>query len=69
MTFAVGFFGVVGISGFGTLAFLIVAPWRKDRSERLSNPRREGAAGQNISLPREWDPLAELLENPQLRRD
>ncbi len=68
MTFAAGFFGLFGICIFAALIFLIVAAWRKDREERLSNPGRESAAGQNISLVREWDPLAELLEDAARRR-
>jgi len=63
----------LGIFLVGILAFLIVAAWRRDREnrrERLSNPRGESAAGQNIPLVREWDPLAELLEDAAaLRRD
>jgi hypothetical protein len=66
MTFAPGFFGVVGVSVFGALIFLIVAAWRENREERFSNPRHENAAGQNVSLVREWDPVADLLED---RRD
>jgi hypothetical protein len=69
MTFAAQLFGVVSILVVGALAFLIVGAWREDRRERLSEPRHESAAGQNISLPREWDPLADLLEDPALRRD
>jgi hypothetical protein len=69
MIFAAEFFGIVSILVFGTLIFLIVAAWRKDRRERLSNPRRESAADQNISLARQWDPLADLLEDEALRRD
>ena len=64
MTFAAGFFGVVGLSVFGALIFLIVAAWREDRRDRLSNSRHESVAGQDVSLPREWDPLADLLEDP-----
>jgi hypothetical protein len=64
---AAGFFGTVGICVSATLAFLIVAAWREDRRERLSKPRRESAASQNISLT-EWDPLADLFEDA-LRRD
>jgi hypothetical protein len=67
MTFAAGFFGAVGISAFGALILLIVAAWHKDREERLSNPARESAAGQNISSVREWDPLADLLEDAARR--
>jgi hypothetical protein len=53
----------ISISVFGGLIFLIVAAWRKDREKRLSNPGRESAAVQNISFAREWDPLADLLED------
>jgi len=72
MTSAAEFCGVVSILVVGILVFLIVAAWRGDREnrrERLSNPRGESAAGQDISLVREWDPLAELLEDAALRRD
>ena len=34
MTFAAGFFGIVSISVFGGLIFLIVAAWREDRGGR-----------------------------------
>ncbi len=62
MTFTAEFFGAVGISVFTALVFLIVAAWREDRRKRLDSPRSESAAVQNISLPREWDPVAELFE-------
>jgi hypothetical protein len=69
MTFAAGFFGVCV---FATLVFLIVAAWREDREDRrarLSNPRSEIAPSQSNSLPPEWDPLADMLEDEALRRD
>lgn len=69
MTFAADLFGVCL---FATLVFLIVAAWREDREarrERLSNPRSEIAAVQSNSLPPEWDPLADILEDRALRRD
>jgi hypothetical protein len=34
MTFAAGIFGIVSISVFGGLIFLIVAAWREDRGGR-----------------------------------
>jgi hypothetical protein len=34
MTFAAGIFGIVGMSVFSGLIFLIVAAWRKDRGGR-----------------------------------
>ncbi len=67
MTFAAGFFGMIAICVFATMAFLIVAAWREDRRERLSGPQHdESTADQRISLAPEWDPLANLIEK---RRD
>ncbi len=70
MTFAAGFFGMIAICAFATMAFLVVAAWREDREdrrERLSGPQHdESTADQSISLAPEWDPLANLLEK---RRD
>jgi hypothetical protein len=63
---AAGFLGVVAICVFATLSFLVVVAWREDRRERLRKSRSESAACRDISLV-EWDPLADLLEDPALR--
>jgi uncharacterized membrane protein len=43
MTFAAGFFGIVGICVFGSLILLIVAAWREDRAGRSQRALEQAA--------------------------